>query len=100
MFFLYVTVQSTEITKNGLNGNEVSVLNIFISLPLTPCSYLPEMTPFNKSRLKRGQLITFLWTTLVLRKTIKILSRQTVRKVWNGEEKTAKAHIAQKSKIK
>lgn len=78
---------------NGLNGNKVAVLNIFISLPLTP-SYLPEVTPFNKSRLKRGQLITFLWTRLVLRKTIKILSRRTVKKVWNGEEKTAKAHIA------
>jgi hypothetical protein len=72
VFFLYVTVQSTEIKKNGVNGNEVAVLNIFISLHLTPCSYLPQMTPFNKSRLKRGQLITFLWTTLVLRKTIKI----------------------------
>jgi len=56
------------------------------------------MTPFNESRLKRGQLITFLWTTLVLRKTIKILSRQRVKKVWNGEEKTAKAHIAPKNK--
>jgi len=50
------------------------------------------MTPFNKSGLKRGQLI-FLWTTLVLRKAIKVLSRQAVKKVWNGEEKTAKAHI-------
>jgi hypothetical protein len=35
----------------------------------------------------------FLWTTLVLRKTIKIFSRQAVKKVWNVEEKTAKAHI-------
>jgi hypothetical protein len=51
------------------------------------------MTPFNKSILKRGQLITFLRTTLVLRKIIKILNRHTVKKVWNGEEKTAKAHI-------
>jgi hypothetical protein len=56
------------------------------------------MTSFNESRLKRGQLITFLWTTLVLRKTIKILSRQRVKKVWNGEEKTAKAHIAPQNK--
>ena len=83
--------------RGGLNGNEVAVLNIFISLPLTPCSFLPQITPFNKTRLKRGRLITFLWTTLVLRKTIKILSRQTVKKVWNDEEKTSKAHIATKN---
>jgi len=57
------------------------------------------MTPFNKSRLKRGQLI-FLWTTLVLRKTVKILGKQAVKKVWNGEEKTAKAHIKKKIQIK
>jgi hypothetical protein len=56
-FMCYCSVYRNE--KDGQNGSEVAVLNIFISLPLTPCSYLPQMTPFNKRRLKRGQLITF-----------------------------------------